>query len=207
MSARDSDGMGGGSSKVVTVVSQEDCDRLQNELNAASTSDAMKQQLKAEFASAGLTPSLDTYAVETVSSTCEPNVGQEATKVTAKATYRYTMSGISTASLNQLLEQEALAKAGQGQTVADAGISSAVIAVGSRSGSTVNMTVKTTATTGVKQDEAALKSTVAGKNARQTADSLKQIPGVKDVKVDYSPFWVNKTPKNEDHITIVFENK
>jgi hypothetical protein len=196
--------MGGGSSKVVTVVSQEDCDRLQNEMNAASTSEEMKKQLTSEFTTSGVTPSLDTYKVETVSSTCEPGVGQEAAKVTAKATYRFTMSGVSTSSLNQLLEQEALAKAGQGQTVADTGVSSATITVDSRSGSTLNLTVKTTATTGVKQDEAAIKSLVAGKNARQTSDSLKQIPGVKEVKVDYSPFWVNKTPKNQDHITLVF---
>jgi hypothetical protein len=204
VSGTNKEGFSGGSSKVITVVSQEDCDRLQNEMNAASTSEEMKKQLTSEFTNSGVTPSLDTYKVETVSSTCEPGVGQEAAKVTAKATYRFTMSGVSTSSLNQLLEQEALAKAGQGQTVADTGVSSATITVDSRSGSTLNLTVKTTATTGVKQDETAIKSLVAGKNARQTSDSLKQIPGVKEVKVDYSPFWVNKTPKNQDHITLVF---
>jgi hypothetical protein len=114
------------------------------------------------------------------------------------------MSGVSADSLNQLITQETLAVAGQGQTVTDTGLSGATITVDSTSGSTLTMTVKTTATTGVKQDEAAVKSMVAGKNARETADTLKQIPGVSDVKVDYSPFWVNKTPKNEDKITVVF---
>lgn len=198
------DGFGGGTSNIVTVVSQEDCDSLLGALNAASNSDDIKKQLTTEFEQAGLAASIDTYKVETVSSSCEPSVGQEATKVTAKATYRYTMSGVSADSLNQLITQEALAKAGQGQVITDTGLSSAVITVDSTAGSTLSMTVKTTAVTGVKQDEAAVKALVAGKNARETTDTLKQIPGVKEVAIDYSPFWVNKTPKNQDKITVKF---
>jgi uncharacterized integral membrane protein len=199
-----SKGFGGGTSNVVIVVSQEDCDRLLNELNAASNSAEIKNQLFTEFEQAGLAASDDSYKVETVSSTCEPGVGQEATKVTAKATYRYTVSGVNANSLNQLITQEAVAKAGIGQTVTDTGISSATITTDSTSGSSVKMTVKTTAVTGVKQDEAAVKAAVAGKNARETSDTLKLIPGVQEVKVDFSPFWVNKNPKNQDHITVVF---
>lgn len=204
MTAKDDGGMSGGSSRVVTVVAQEDCDKLLNELNNASNSQQTKDQLAGEFSSNGLTPIANTYKVQTISSTCEPSVGQEAAKVTAKATYRYTMSGISTDTLNQLITQNALAKAGQGQTVADTGISSAVISIDSSTGSTTNLTVKTTAKTGVKQETDSLKAQVAGKNARQTTESLKQIPGVKEVNVDYSPFWVRSTPKNQDHITIQF---
>ena len=204
VTAKDSKGMGGGTSKVVTIVSQEDCTALTDQLNAASNSDELKKQLMTDFEQAGLAASIDTYKVDTVSSSCEPAVGQEANSVSAKATYRYTMSGVNADSLNELITQEALEKAGQGQTIADTGIKTAVINVNGRSGSTLDMTVNTTAIAGVKQDEAAIKSLIAGKNARQTADALKQIPGVKDVKVDYSPFWVNKTPKKESKISIVF---
>ena len=204
VSGSNKEGFSGGSSKVITIVSQEDCTALTDQLNAASNSDELKKQLMTDFEQAGLTASIDTYKVDTVSSSCEPAVGQEANSVSAKATYRYTMSGVNADSLNELITQEALEKAGQGQTIADTGIKTAVINVNGRSGSTLDMTVNTTAIAGVKQDEAAIKSLIAGKNARQTADALKQIPGVKDVKVDYSPFWVNKTPKKESRISIVF---
>ena len=206
MTAKDDGGLSGGSSKVVTVVAQEDCDKLQNELNNASNSEQTKKQLMTEFSSSGLTPIADTYKVQTVSATCEPNVGQEATRVTAKATYRYTMSGISTEALTQLVTQSALEKAGQGQTVADTGLVSAVISIDTASSALTTMTVKTTARTGVKQDADALKAQIAGKNARQTSETLKNIPGVKEVNVDYSPFWVRSTPKNQDHITIIFKS-
>ena len=204
VSGSNKEGFSGGSSKVITIVSQEDCTALTDQLNAASNSDELKKQLMTDFEQAGLAASIDTYKVDTVSSSCEPAVGQEANSVSAKATYRYTMSGVNADSLNELITQEALEKAGQGQTIADTGIKTAVINVNGRSGSTLDMTVNTTAIAGVKQDEAAIKSLIAGKNARQTADALKQIPGVKDVKVDYSPFWVNKTPKKESKISIVF---
>ncbi len=204
VSGSNKEGFSGGSSKVITIVSQEDCTALTDQLNAASNSDELKKQLMTDFEQAGLAASIDTYKVDTVSSSCEPAVGQEANSVSAKATYRYTMSGVNADSLNELITQEALEKAGQGQTIADTGIKTAVINVNGRSGSTLDMTVNTTAIAGVKQDEAAIKSLIAGKNARQTADALKQIPGVKDVKVDYSPFWVNKTPKKESRISIVF---
>ena len=204
VSGSNKEGFSGGSSKVITIVSQEDCTALTDQLNAASNSDELKKQLMTDFEQAGLTASIDTYKVDTVSSSCEPAVGQEANSVSAKATYRYTMSGVNADSLNELITQEALEKAGQGQTIADTGIKTAVINVNGRSGTTLDMTVNTTAIAGVKQDEAAIKSLIAGKNARQTADALKQIPGVKDVKVDYSPFWVNKTPNKESKISIVF---
>lgn len=199
------DGFSGGTSKIVTVVSQEDCDRLLNELNTASNSADAKKQLTAEFEKSGLAASTATYKVETISSACEPGVDQEAAKVTVKATYRYTMSGVSSEALNQLITQEALAKAGKEQTVVDTGLSSAVITVDSTTGNVSSMTVKTTAVTGVKQDEAAVKALVAGKNARETSDTLKQISGVEEVTVDYSPIWVNKTPNDPDKITVVFK--
>jgi hypothetical protein len=199
-----SKGFGGGTSNVVVVVSQEDCDKLLNELNAASNSAEIKNQLLTEFEQSGVAASEDSYKVETVSSTCEPGVGQEASKVTAKATFRYTVSGVNASSLNQLITKEAEAKAGPGQTVTDTGISNATITTDSTTGSTVKMTVKTTAVTGVKQDEAVVKAVVAGKNARETSDILKKIPGVQEVTVDFSPFWVNKNPKNQDHITVIF---
>lgn len=82
--------MSGGSDEVVKVVSQADCDVLKSELIASSNSDTFKQQLIAEFEKEGLSASLDSYKAETVSSTCEPAVGQPAEKVTAKATFKYT---------------------------------------------------------------------------------------------------------------------
>lgn len=197
--------MSGGTDEEVKIVAQSDCDALKAELVADSSSDEFKNQLVSDFEKDGLSASLDTYKSETVSATCEPAVGQEADKVTAKATFKYTMSGVSSESLSQLITKEAQNIAGEDQTIIDSGLSSARISVDERNGEEVLMTVKTTAITGVKQDEARIKEQIKGKNARETADTIKSIQGVNDVKVDYSPFWVRKTPTNPDKITIIFE--
>ena len=116
------------------------------------------------------------------------------------------MSGISTDSLNQLITKEALNKAGEGQTLISTGIENASLVRENQlsSGSVVNFNLKTTAVSGVKQDEQLIKSQIVGKNARETAETLKKINGVQDVIVSYSPFWVNKNPSNPSKITVKF---
>jgi hypothetical protein len=199
--------MSGGTDETVKIVAQDDCDALKANLIANSNSDTYKQQLIAEFEKEGLSASLDSYKAETVSSTCEPAVGQPAEKVTAKATFKYTLSGVSSDSLAELITKEAQNIAGDDQTIIDTGLSKAQISVESRSGNKVQLSVKTTAITGIKQDEAKIKELIAGKNARQTSDSLKAIKGVNEVKINYSPFWVKKTPKDINKVTIIFENQ
>lgn len=199
--------MSGGTDEEVKVVAASDCDALKGSLLSESNSDEIKQQLIAEFEQEGLSASLDTYKAETVSSTCEPAVGQTADKVTAKATFKYTLSGVSSDSLAQLITKEAQQIAGEDQTIIDTGLSKANISVDEQTGGVYELTVKTTAVTGVKQDENRIKDLVKGKNARETSDTIKQINGVSEVKINYNPFWVNKTPTNPDKITIVFSNQ
>ena len=206
MSAQADTATSGGTNEIVKVVLASDCESLQNAINASSNADAAKQELATQLKQEGITPSIDTFKAETTNVTCEPAVGQESPTVTAKATLTYTMSGISTDSLNQLITKEALNKAGEGQTLISTGIENASLVRENQlsSGSVVNFNLKTTAVSGVKQDEQLIKSQIVGKNARETAETLKKINGVQDVIVSYSPFWVNKNPSNPSKITVKF---
>ena len=206
MSAQAEAATSGGTNEIVKIVQASDCESLQNAINASSNADAAKQELATQLKQEGITPSIDTFKAETTNVTCEPAVGQESPTVTAKATLTYTMSGISTDSLNQLITKEALNKAGEGQTLISTGIENASLVRENQlsSGSVVNFNLKTTAVSGVKQDEQLIKSQIVGKNARETAETLKKINGVQDVIVSYSPFWVNKNPSNPSKITVKF---
>lgn len=53
-------------------------------------------------------------------------------------------------------------------------------------------------------DEKALASQITGKRAGEVQQQLEDVQGVEDVNVSFSPFWVTKTPKNADKITIKF---
>jgi hypothetical protein len=207
MTAKDTSGMAGGTSDVVTVVQASDCDALIGSLSSKANSDEMKQQLFKEFEEAGVVPDESSYKVQTASTVCEPAVDQPAETVTAKATFNFTMNGVNQAPLNDAIVKEALDKAGAEQAIVDSGVSTAKLEPESQSSVGTIFRVRTTATTGVKQDEAQLEALVLGKNARETADTLEAITGVESVDVAYSPFWVNKTPKDPNDVTIVFVTK
>lgn len=67
------------------------------------------------------------------------------------------------------------------------------------------LAIETTAMTGAEIDTEAIRHDVVGKKRGEIERTLSELPGVKDVIVDYSPFWVYSTPKSADKITVVVE--
>jgi hypothetical protein len=67
------------------------------------------------------------------------------------------------------------------------------------------VTIQTTATAGPQLDLASLKKQIAGKKAGEVRSDIKTTPGVTDVSVHYSPFWVTSAPKNTSKITITVQ--
>ena len=65
--------------------------------------------------------------------------------------------------------------------------------------------MQSTVSTGTQIDQDALKKEIAGKKKGDVQDLIGKLPGVKDVNVSYSPFWVYKTPSNPSKITITVE--
>lgn len=49
------------------------------------------------------------------------------------------------------------------------------------------------------------KKALVGMKKQQVIDYFKEKPGVEDVKVKFSPFWVRKVPRLQDHINIVVQ--
>jgi hypothetical protein len=52
-------------------------------------------------------------------------------------------------------------------------------------------------------DEGTVKAQLKGKKENQIKDSLSSYPGVKDVQVKFSPFWVSSAPNKTSKIKIV----
>lgn len=202
------DAMGGGSDKITKVIAQEDCDKAKAEVQNAIASGDYQKQLTAEFEKQGIVPSVDTFSSKVVNLTCAPQVGSPGEEVTATAKMQFTMSGVSSNSLGELVTKLALEKSGPDQTVISNGLEKASLTlVQKQADGSVEFALATVAEVTIKQDPQAIASSVKGKNARETADTIKAINGVQDVKVDYSPFWVSKTPSNTSKINIEFVNE
>ena len=196
--------MGGGTSKIIKVVSQADCESAKNDLLNTKT-DTFKNDLSTQLTAAGYMALNDTFAVEPGKTSCAPDIDAEATEATATVTFKATMTGVNTAALNQLIQTEVSKSIEPSQSIFDTGMKSANLSVKDRkTNGDIVFTLMTDAQTGIKQDATAIAKKIAGKKQGETTSILRTQPGVTDVKVEYKPFWVGGTPTNVKHITVKF---
>ena len=68
---------------------------------------------------------------------------------------------------------------------------------------TLNITVEASATPNI--DTEAIKRQAGGLKKGDIRNFVGQLPGVKDVDVNMSPFWVSKAPNKPARITVTLE--
>ncbi|MCA9337594.1 hypothetical protein KC951_02700 [Candidatus Saccharibacteria bacterium] len=197
--------MTGGSSKIAKVVSQQDIDAATKKLNV--NDDTIKSELQKELESQGYYALTGTFAKKDESTTVTPGLDQEATEVKVSYTATYTMVGVNEDDLEKLIDLSVTDELDDGKLeVQDYGLQQATVTVKSTNpNGDMVINLETTVTIGPNIDEDKLKADIAGKKRGQTENIVKVLPGVKDVEVDYSPFWVSRTPKQPAKITIKFE--
>lgn len=197
--------MAGGTSKLVSIIAQSDIDGAKQQA-LDKLSQASSQELRKQFTaeqSLGLEGSFENVAPTAIAS---PEVGKEGSEVTVTVNVTYVMHGVKRDILIQAIEKEVKKKIDASkQVVQNTGLDQADIRVTDKPAAGVfKLNLQTTATAGPQLDEAGIKKDVAGKKRGQTHDIISARPGVTDVKVSYSPFWVVQTPKKTSRITIVF---
>lgn len=200
--------MGGGSNKIVKVVSASDCENAKNELLGANT-DAYKAQLEAELKAAGQTPLPDTFNKVSGTASCNPGVDQEATESTATANLKFTMSGVSTEGMNQLITDQVKTELkSDSETVYETGLDTGKFTIKEKKpNGDIVFEFTGTAKVGVKQDAVVVTNAVAGKKYGDSVTAVKQLAGVTDVTITYSPFYIRTTPKDVNKITVKFESQ
>ncbi len=196
--------MAGGTRQTVTVVSQADVDKAKTLLPQQDQNSA-KDELKAQFT--GDQKIIDaSFAVDTGQPVVAPEVGQQAQqgKVTIETTY--TLVGLAQAdlkavaqnSVNSVLQQQAA------QQVYELGDKDIVFQSFQKlANGLFSSRMVTTAQIGPKIDAKALAQQITGKRSGEAQQLISDIPGVDNVKVSYSPFWVTHAP-SADKIDIKF---
>ncbi len=198
--------MTGGTSKIVKVVAQADVDAAKQKIIDQNQQTA-KSELLQQLSSTGFLALVETFTAGNPVVTATPNVGDEAGEVSVSVTITYTMVGAKQDTVKQLLEDDVKQHIDTSkQQILDNGLSKATIQILEKSpDGSVRFTLAAEATAGVQQDAAAIKQAVAGKKRRETQSLIEQRPGVADVTIRYSPFWVVSTPKNRSKIIVNFE--
>ena len=202
----DSSAMTGGTNKLVTVVSDQDVDSAKQKI-ADKSKDSATTDLKQQFSNDDLMliPESITSTAGTV--TASPKVGEEASEVTVTSTTVYTGLGVKESYLKTLVENSAKKQIDTSkQGISDDGLSKAIFKLEDKKSPTdQKFRVLSTVSTGTQIDQDALKKEIAGKKKGDIQDQISKLPGVKDVTVSFSPFWVYKAPSKPSKITITIE--
>jgi hypothetical protein len=195
--------MSGGTDNIIKIVAQADIDSAKQKLSSADTT-AIKQGLQSALQAKGLFPVPASFNAQTPNITTSANVGDTADTVTATSTTTYTMVGVKESDLQSIVEGDIKNKTSlKNQKILDYGLANAVFGVQSQNsdgGATVTM--QTTVVVGSELNTDTIKKQVAGMKSGDAQAAIKQYPGVTNVTVTYSPFWVNSIPKGTSKITV-----
>jgi hypothetical protein len=198
--------MSGGTSKIVKIVSQSDIDNAKQKISEranATATEELRKLLEAEDL-VGLT---ETLSIGTPTITSAPKLNEEGAETTVTAVTVYTMLGIKQDDLKQVVEENAAKKIDKSkQEILDNGLDKAIFKiVEKKPNGEIRVNVQAVVEAGPRLDAEAIKKEIAGKKKGEVQNIIKSRPGIIDVEIDYSPFWVYSTPKKTSKITIEFQ--
>lgn len=192
----------GGTDDIIKVVAQADIDGAQQKLAAQDTA-AVKSSLEQALRLDGMYPLPATFNAGTPIITNSNNVGDQADNVTVTQAVTYTMYGAKQSDLDALIKSSVDSQINtQEQAILNDGLANAKVSVTGTSGTTAQITLQTVATVGPDIKAADIKRQAAGKKIGDVKTLINNIPGVTNVDVRLSPFWVGTVPTNGAKVTV-----
>jgi hypothetical protein len=201
VTATSASGMSGGTDNITKVIQQADIDSAKQKISGQDTS-SIKQQLQQQLSNQGLYALTATFNAGAPDSSNSANVGDAAASVTVTQKITYTMFGVKKSDLQKVVaatvdQQIDTSK----QSILDYGIDSASYSAKSQ-GDSPELGMNTSVVVGSDINVNTIKQQVAGKKSGDAQSIIKSYPGVTDVQVSYSPFWVSSIPKKTSKINV-----
>jgi len=203
VSGKSGSSFNGGTDNIVKVVTQADIDSAKAKIagaDSASVKDELSKKLQAD-GYAAIIGSL--HAGEPVVSPSAA-VGDQADTVTVTQSVPYTLYGARSSDIKKVIADSVERQIDPTkQQILNDGYAKAIYKVDTTAGGgPIQVSLTATSLAGPDIKTEALKSQLAGKKTGDVQAAIKNIPGVTDVTVKYSPFWVSSVPKSADKITI-----
>jgi hypothetical protein len=194
----------GGTDNNVTVVSQTDLDNARQKITSASSDDFTKK-FEQQLSDQGFYVIGSTLKIADPVVTSTPSVGQAASTANVSIKITYKVLVVPKADLRKAIGDtlnEQIDKSKQKLSKDDV-LDGASVSVKNQSSDTVATLDVSEDTTAVPIiDVSQVKKLAAGHKKGDIVSAVSGWPGVKQVKVDLSPFWVSKTPKNQSKIQV-----
>jgi hypothetical protein len=197
----------GGTTKTITVVSQDDITKAKEAL-AEQNKDDIKKKLKAKFSKTDIIID-SSFTVTPADPQSSPAVGQEVTSGKAKLTSdtTYTMSAVAKDEIDSYLSVafDKVLTNKNTQRVYDNGLKTVKFDDFKAGDKNDTATLTATAQVGPKINDNDIKQQAKGKRSGEIIGDLKAIDGVSDVEVKLSPFWVGGVPDDIKKISVEFK--
>jgi hypothetical protein len=192
--------MSGGTSNVVKVISQSDIDKAQEQLNQQDASQ-VREELKKLFNDATILD--ETFTVSFANIISEPGLDQQANEGKLTAQVTYSLLAVSNKDIGSIIDSHIAANMANKdqQRVYDNGFTDLKLEKISNTDKTAKYKLTTVGYYGPQFNTEELKAQVAGKKFGEIRSYIQDLPGVKGVEIDLSPFWARKAP-GPDRITI-----
>jgi len=195
----------GGTDDITKIVTQNDIDSASQKIGSQDTT-VIKQELVSDLTAKNLIPIEETFNAGSPQTKTSANVGDAAETVTVTQTITYTMLGVSQTDLQKIVAGDVNKKIDtKKQSILDYGLTSAVFGLQSQNPDGASVTFQTTAIAGSVLNVPQIKTQIAGKKGGDASALIKRNPGVTDVTVSYSPFWVSSIPTKTSKITVTVE--
>lgn len=207
ISASSSSAMTGGTDKITKVVSQSDIDKVKQKITTEN-SDGFSQTFLSELDGQGFYPIESTLKLSDPKTSASPAVGQPAstTNVTVKVSYKVMavkkddLSKVVTAELNKKMDTSKQELAG------DNVLTNIKVSVTDQKSPTLaTLEISQTALAVPIIDENEVRILAAGQKTSTIKNAVSAIPGVEEVEVKMTPFWVSVAPKRISKITVIQE--
>ena len=195
----------GGTDNIVKVVSQADIDSAKQKITEQDTK-PIALELKNALIGRSLYAMDSTLSVGAPETKLSAELNAPADTLTVTQTINYSMFGVMQTELEQIIEASVKDKVDTNkQTITDFGLDEAVFSIQGVTADGASVSMQATVVAGADLNPEAIKKQVAGKKAGGAKDIIMANPGVTDVNVEYSPFWVGAIPKRIDKITVVIQ--
>jgi hypothetical protein len=206
VSGQSDDPMTGGTDNIVKVISQTDVDTAKQKITSQDSS-SVKADLKTKLESEGYTAVMASAQAGEPTVTTSASVGDEADTVTVTSVTTYTMYGVKKSDLETFITANVKDKIDPSkQKILNLGVDKASFEITSPATTgPLQTTLSATTLAGPDIKTDALKTQIKGKKTNDVRTIAKATPGVSDVTVKYSPFWVSKMPNKESKIVIVIQ--
>lgn len=193
VTAQSDAGTSGGTSQIVTVVSQDDVTKAQQQL-ASQSADDIKKQLVGQFTGDVIIIN-ESFAAKPGDPTPTPAVGAQASgPATLTQETTYTMLAVTRTDVKAYLASQLHSSVKDNQRIYVLGDNSLKFSQFSSNNQAYTVQLTTSGNIGPNIDVAKLKTQIQGKRYGDVQQIVSQYDGIDNVDVKLTPFWVSTVP-------------